>query len=409
MLGAIIGDIVGSRFEVSNHKNINFELFHSNCNFTDDTICTVAVADWLIKEEGKQNDFANHLQKWCLQFSNPMGGYGTRFASWIREKHPKPYGSYGNGSAMRIAPVGWSCESLDETCSVAGEIAAVSHNHPEGIKGAQATASAIFLARKGFSKIEIRLQISQLFGYNLNRTCEEIRPVYEYNETCQGTVPEAIVAFLDSTDFENAIRLAVSLGGDSDTLTCITGAIAEAFYGIPYELENEALSYLPENIMKVITLFKNKYEQQIDDVKYFSQIRVTPHQIWEKMFELIPLLEKSETANYTHWGGGDEQPDGTIAFPYPIYNDLVRQWEHIFEESKLMIPFAWSRWIEPKKIHDWSEVDYERFSAVEICKIFTALIRAERFSDGSIRRFFREGNMLKCLKVLSERINQSKI
>ncbi|MEI7525659.1 MAG: ADP-ribosylglycohydrolase family protein [Mariniphaga sp.] len=259
MLGAITGDIVGSRFEFNNHKSIEFELFHRDCSYTDDSICSAAVADWLIQKEGKQIGFGSMLQKWCLKFPDPMGGYGNRFYSWIGEKNPKPYNSYGNGSAMRIAPVGWAYETVEETTLIAAKIASVSHNHPEGIKGAQAVATAIFMARKGHSKGEIREKIEHEYRYDLSRTCEEIRPVYKYNETCQQTVPEAIIAFLDSTGFEDAIRLAVSLGGDSDTLTCITGGIAEAFYGIPYEIEEKAESFLPEEIRNVVAGFKEKY------------------------------------------------------------------------------------------------------------------------------------------------------
>jgi ADP-ribosylglycohydrolase len=218
MLGAIIGDIVGSRFEFANHKSFEFELFHRDCQFTDDTICTVAVADWLSAKEPNMQRFADLLQQWCRDYPNPMGGYGLKFKSWIREANPQPYGSFGSGSAMRVAPVEWAFDSLEKTCSEAEKISAVSHNHPEGIKGAQAVAMAIYLARTGHSKQEIKREITDRFGYNLNRSCMEIQPIYLYNETCQGTVPEAIIAFIDSTDFESSIRLAVSLGGDSDTL-----------------------------------------------------------------------------------------------------------------------------------------------------------------------------------------------
>ncbi len=274
MLGAIIGDIVGSRFEFNNHKSIEFELFHRDCSYTDDSICTVAVADWLIQKGEKQIGFATMLQQWCLKFPNPMGGYGNRFVHWIGEKDPKPNDSFGNGSAMRIAPVGWAYETLVETCSVAAEIASVSHNHPEGIKGAQAVATAVFMARKGHSKVEIREKIELEYNYDLNRTCEAIRPDYRYNETCQQTVPEAIIAFLDSTGFENSIRLAVSLGGDSDTLTCITGGISEAFYGLPYEIEEKGESYLPQEIRMVVAGFYDKYLFAFDHARCFSQIRI---------------------------------------------------------------------------------------------------------------------------------------
>ena len=404
MLGAIIGDIVGSRFEFNNHKSIVFDLFNTECDFTDDTICTIAVGDWMIKNETEEVDFALHLQGWCRQFPDPMGGYGNRFKDWIREEHPKPYGSYGNGSAMRIAAIGWGYETLDQTCLIARQVASVSHNHPEGIKGAEAVATAIFMARKGFSKTEIRKKIRLLYEYDLNRTCSEIRPVYRYNETCQLTVPEAIIAFLDSSDFEDAIRLAVSLGGDSDTLTCITGAIAEAFYGLPFEIEEKAESYLPEKIRNVVAIFRERFAFALDDAKYFSQIRITPVQTWHELFELIALLEKADKKSFAKWRGLEEQKDGSVSFPYPIYCDLVRLWEHLFNESGLLIPYDWSRWLKNKGIHIGSEVDYTQFSAAEICKVFTAVIRSERFTDGAIGSFFESGDVLKCLRVLRDRI-----
>ena len=404
MLGAITGDIVGSRFEFNNHKKIEFELFHRDCNFTDDTICTVAVAEWLMQKGSKKLPFARILQQWCRQFPYPMGGYGNRFVSWIAEKNPKPYDSFGNGSAMRIAPVGWACETLEETQLVAAEIASVSHNHPEGIKGAQSTATAIFMARNGHSKTEIRKKIELEYNYDLNRTCEEIRPVYRYNEACQQTVPEAIIAFLDSTGFEEAIRLAVSLGGDTDTLTCITGGIAEAYYGLPFDIEEKAVSYLPEKIKKVVAAFKEKYAFALDDVKYFSQIRNTPDQTWQNLFELIPEIEMTEKGGFTCWVKPDKQADGSFSFPYPIYSELVLPWIDLYQASGLMISYDWNSWLTFKGGRNKSEVDYSKYTAAEICKVFTVVVRSERFSDGAIGSFFESGDMLKCLKVLRDLI-----
>ena len=407
MLGAIIGDIVGSRFEFANHKDTEFELFHRNCAFTDDTICTVAVADWLMGGETAPPRFAEHLQRWCREFPHPMGAYGLSFSKWIHEANPKPYGSFGNGSAMRIAPVGWACDSLEETCQVAKEIAGITHNHPEGIKGAQAVAVAIYLARTGRSKQEIKRELEVRFGYRLNRTCREIRPVYLYNETCQGTVPEAIAAFMDGADFEGCIRLAVSLGGDSDTLTCITGAMAEAYYGIPHELENGAMSYLPERIREVVQRFRNKFTSRFDDANYFAQIRITPERIWNKMFGLIPMLEQTDPKELVTWHTSETKDKNTFTFPHPVYAPVVDQWIGAFDQSGLGIPYDWGRWLSDRNFADrWSELDYSALSAAEICKVFTALVRSERFCDGSIGGFFREGNMIKCLRVLEERIKQ---
>jgi ADP-ribosyl-[dinitrogen reductase] hydrolase len=254
MIGAIAGDIIGSVYEFDNIKTTDFPLFTNESDYTDDTIMTIAVADWLLNG----GDLAKVMQRYGREYPYPTGGYGGRFSGWLREKDPLPYNSWGNGSAMRVSAVGWMFDSLEKTLEVAKETAIVTHNHPEGIKGAQATAAAIYLARTGKSKQDIKQYIETTFSYDLGRTCDEIRPFYRFNESCQGTVPEAIIAFLDSSDFENAIRLAVSLGGDSDTLACITGGIAEAFYGIPEDIEKQVSDKLPGTFQKVIKEFKNK-------------------------------------------------------------------------------------------------------------------------------------------------------
>ena len=249
MTGAIAGDIIGSVYEFDNIKTTDFPLFTNDSDYTDDTIMTVAVADWLLNG----GDLAKVMQRYGREYPYPTGGYGGRFSGWLREKDPQPYNSWGNGSAMRVSAVGWMFDSLEKTLEVAKETAVVTHNHPEGIKGAQATAAAIYLARTGKSKQDIKQYIETTFSYDLGRTCDEIRPFYRFNESCQGTVPEAIIAFLDSSDFENAIRLAVSLGGDSDTLACITGGIAEAFYGIPEDIKLEVKKRIPEKFNEIIS------------------------------------------------------------------------------------------------------------------------------------------------------------
>lgn len=250
MLGAAIGDIIGSPFEFDNYRQTDFPLFGKGANFTDDTVCTAAVADWV--NQGCKDDLAPILQMWCRRYPNPKGAYGGRFSSWIWMDSPQPYQSWGNGSAMRVSAVGWAFDNLGDVLHYAKQSAVVTHNHPEGIKGAQAVAAAIFWARKGESKDFIRQNVA-LFGYDLNRTCDEIRPSYCFNESCMKTVPEAIIAFLESENFEHAIRLAVSLGGDSDTLAAITGSIAEAYYGeIPAEITERALSVLPQEIAEVL-------------------------------------------------------------------------------------------------------------------------------------------------------------
>jgi ADP-ribosylglycohydrolase len=252
MLGAIAGDMIGSVYEFRNHKTKEFPLFTERSSFTDDTILTVAVADAILHGM----DYVTAFQSYYRNYPNPMGGYGARFHSWAASTSPDPYHSWGNGSAMRVSPIGYAFADLETVLQAAEQTAAVSHNHPEGIKGAQATAAAIFLARTGSSKPEIRDYITDTFGYDLNRTVDDIRPVYQYNESCQETVPEAIVAFLDSTDFEDAVRNAVSLGGDSDTLTCITGGIAEAFYGdVPDTIAQSVWNRLDDSLTQITKQF----------------------------------------------------------------------------------------------------------------------------------------------------------
>lgn len=268
MLGAIFGDIVGSIYEFNNIKTTQFELLGKRSIFTDDSILTIAVADWLLEGALSKERLIFTLKQYVRKYPNPMGGYGSRFQQWAFSDENEPYNSWGNGSAMRVAAVGWAFDTLEETESIAKLTAEITHNHPEGIKGAQATAAAIFMARTLSTKQEIKEYIERKYSYNLSRTCDEIRPGYNFNESCAGTVPEAIIAFLDSSDFESAIRLAVSLGGDTDTLTCITGGIAEAFYGMEnsvpettvseYNLiyfKEETMRRLPENLKKVVSEF----------------------------------------------------------------------------------------------------------------------------------------------------------
>jgi ADP-ribosylglycohydrolase len=226
ILGAIAGDIIGSAYEFHNTKSLDFKLFTKRTYFTDDSVLTIATMDVLLNKK----DYAKTYQEYGRKYTHR--GYGGNFRKWICADNPKPYNSYGNGSAMRASPIGWYCDSIDEVLSEAKKSAEVSHNHPEGIKGAQATALAVYLARMGKGKNEIKQAIVDKFGYDLDRKLDDIRPDYEFDVSCQGSVPEAIIAFLESTDYENAVRLAVSLGGDSDTIACITGGIAEAYYKI---------------------------------------------------------------------------------------------------------------------------------------------------------------------------------
>lgn len=257
MYGAILGDIIGSPFEFDRgDKTKNFDLFSKGCGFTDDSVMTIAVGEALLAVGPEaavkeiEDAVASNMQDWGRRY--PHAGYGGRFRHWLKEKNPKPYRSYGNGSAMRVSAAGWLYDSIERTREVARATANVTHNHPEGIKGAEATASAIYMARNGSSKEEIKAYIEREFHYNFDRTLDEIRPGYHMDETCQRTVPEAIIAFLESKDFEDAVRNAVSLGGDTDTLGAITGSIAEAFYGIPAVLIAECKSRIDKGLMTAV-------------------------------------------------------------------------------------------------------------------------------------------------------------
>ena len=251
MLGAMIGDIIGSVYEWHNTKTTDFPFFSQQSFFTDDTVLTAATAQAIIKGM----DYAAAYQDFARRY--PGRGYGGNFNRWILAENPQPYNSWGNGSAMRISPVGFAFNSVETVLAEAKRSAEVTHSHPEGIKGAQSTALAIFMGRQGASKAEIREEITDRFGYDLDRTLDDIRPGYTFDVSCQGSVPEAIIAFLESSGFEDAVRKAISLGGDSDTIACIAGGIAEAFYhGIPQATEDQGKSYLPEEFVGIIKEFR---------------------------------------------------------------------------------------------------------------------------------------------------------
>lgn len=269
MYGALLGDMIGAPYEFDRgNKSKEFPLFCENSRFTDDSVMTIAVAEALLDSRFLDDDsiraaLIKSMRKWGKKY--PDAGYGRKFLCWLREKDPKPYGSCGNGSAMRVSAAGWLFDTLEETREKARLTAEVTHDHPEGIKGAEATSGAIFLARTGRSKGEIRDYIVQEFGYDLSRTCDQIRPSYYHNESCQKTAPEAITAFLEGTDFEDVIRTAVSLGGDCDTLTCIAGSIAEAFYGVPAILKAECKRRLPEDMAYILGRFDISRKHGHDD------------------------------------------------------------------------------------------------------------------------------------------------
>ena len=270
MLGAIFGDIVGSIYERHNVKRTDFQLITRYSHPTDDSIMTLAVAKALMetrdiwssasvlstdRELAILNALTVSMQSMGRAY--PNAGYGSAFRRWIWSNDPRPYRSWGNGSAMRVSPAGWVCNTLDDVLQLAALTASVTHNSAEGIKGAQAIASCVFMARAGMNKSEIKQVCVDLFEYNLSRTLDEIRPIYKFDVSCQGSVPEAIIAFIESDSYEDAVRLAVSLGGDSDTIACMTGAIAEAYYGMPQHFREQAMSILDNYCCNIVLTFHN--------------------------------------------------------------------------------------------------------------------------------------------------------
>ncbi|MDF2651515.1 MAG: ADP-ribosylglycohydrolase [Paenibacillus sp.] len=268
MLGAVIGDVIGSVFEWHNTKSTEFKLYDRFTRFTDDTVLTVAIADAILNKKKQSNKlfdyyaskrlYANKLRQYARWYPNV--GYGQKFEEWVLSNNPKPYRSYGNGSAMRVCPIGFAFSSLEEVMIESRRSALVTHNHRQGIIGAQAVACAVFLARNNKSKDEIQSFIQQRFKYNLKQRLDDIRPNYAFDPSCQGSVPQAIIAFLESTDFEDAIRKAISIGGDSDTIACITGGIAHAYYKeIPKDIISEVMLRLDLKLRQIIGLFNDKY------------------------------------------------------------------------------------------------------------------------------------------------------
>lgn len=266
MVGAIVGDIIGSYYEYRPYKGEDFPLFPEKSRFTDDTVMTLAVGLGIMQnyqnEEESREEIINNMQELGRKYYK--AGYGMRFVGWLQRKSRVPYNSFGNGSAMRVSSVAWVYQTMEEVEKFAKISAEVTHNHPEGIKGAQATAAAIFMARQGKSKEEIKNFIQNQYAYNLSRTIAEIRPAYRFNETCQGSVPEAIICFLESNSFEDAVRKAVSLGGDSDTQAAIAGSIAEAYYqGIPEDILKIALTKLDTDLLIILQSWQKWLKEEI--------------------------------------------------------------------------------------------------------------------------------------------------
>lgn len=266
MLGAIIGDIVGSRYEWNNNRSKEFDFLTDECFFTDDSVMSLAIAKAIMKSSYDYRDLSEKAVQ-CMQEVGrpyPDSGYGGSFYYWMYSDDPKPYNSYGNGAAMRVSACGFVANDMEEAKLLSQKVTSVTHNHPEGIKGAEAVAAAIYLARSGKNMSEIRDYIDKHY-YPMDFTLDLIRDSYEFNETCQKTVPQAMMAFFESNSFEDAIRNAISIGGDSDTIAAITGGIAEAYYGIPREIRKVAITFLDDRLLKILVDFENKYPAKIEN------------------------------------------------------------------------------------------------------------------------------------------------
>ncbi len=296
MLGAIIGDICGSAYEFNNVRSTDIKLFPIGCGPTDDTFMSVAVAHAVMDtfRSADRTRIADSVAVMMRYYGKlfPDGGYGGNFGLWLNMPEMGPYGSYGNGSAMRVSSVGWFYTTLEETLDIAGITASVTHDHPEGIKGAQAVAGAVFLARTGSDKTDIRKFLAERIGYDMDFTLDQIRDSYSFDESCQGSVPQAMEAFLESEDFESCIRLAISLGGDSDTIACMAGAVAEAFYGkIPETMASQAYARLPEPLSAVIKRF--------DEFKRIKETPGEPQAVGG--MSLLEAMLAEDMAEFGHW------------------------------------------------------------------------------------------------------------
>ncbi|HFI0131296.1 TPA: ADP-ribosylglycohydrolase family protein [Streptococcus suis] len=342
MFGAIVGDVIGSRFEGRNNKSKEFDLFHPTCRFTDDSVMTAAVAASFLGLNEPFDDLEEALVLNMKDFGKlyPRAGYGPQFKKWLESKGSDPYNSFGNGSAMRVSACGHVGKSLEETLDLAERVASVTHNHPEGIKGAQAVAGAIFLARTGKSKEEIRQFVTDHF-YNLDFTLDAIRPTYQFDSSCQGSVPQAIVAFLEATDFEDAIRNAISLGGDSDTLAAITGSIAEVFFGIPDEIVYQTTDFLPSLIMEVSYYFEQDYPSKGLRESYEDDGKTEPISLFQLIDDcIIRIIPKGTPVEIL-----EEYPNGAIKIQPDeqyVQLDFAAFDKHLIEKAKKneeLVPF----------------------------------------------------------------------
>lgn len=411
MIGAIIGDVVGSRFEADNHKSKDFELFTKDCSVTDDSIMTIAVAKTIIETErvksypivnySPDSDYFKLLDNMAIKYMQKLGqeypncGFGGMFRKWVLSENPQPYNSFGNGAAMRISPVAFVARTQDELFKLSEIITATTHNHKEGIKGAEATALAIFMARIGNTKAEIREKINSDY-YPLDFTIDEIRDTYRFDVTCQGSVPQAIVAFLESTSFEDAVRTAISIGGDSDTIAAISGSIAEAYYGVPKAMKNQALLYLDNSLREIY----DEWEQIIGD-KDNNKYKLLTKYIGK--FEFVKSFGDWHVDHINE--GIQENP---IQMPHVNYTKLADMFvEEFYQFVEAHPEYSLSNYkgiLEKNNIKWDSEsmrnVDLNSIDSDCILALVMGAIRADRFSEGTLLGFFEEGYILDWLKRL---------
>ena len=390
MLGAMIGDIVGSRFEFNNHRSKNFELFTSESFVTDDSIMTLAIAKAIIETEkvfkSKNKEYYALLEENTVKYMQEVGrkypdcGYGGRFLEWMFGDTPKPYHSYGNGAAMRVSAVSYIAKNEEEVKLLSQSVTGVTHNHIEGIKGAEAVALAIFLSRKGYIKRDIKARIEKDY-YKLNFTINSIRETYEFNETCQDTVPQALQAFFESNSFEDAIRTAISVGGDSDTLAAITGSIAEAYYGVPDYLEQEVLTYLDDYLKELY----REWTEIITKNNGISKYHVVTKYI--SLFENNTLSDD----NYDIYTLPTEYHD--------FFNDL---WSvkhvHIATTNYNILKNLGIQW----KDTDIKNLEISKLNEYDLIYIMTRLHSTERIHGGTVVYFIKNGYYLAWLQRLKE-------
>lgn len=412
MIGAIIGDIAGSRFEFDNHRSKEFKLFADSCKATDDSIMTLAVAKAIIETDKiRQHAACNNLydskyyallEQMVIKFMRGIGrrypncGYGGSFYHWVFSNTSEPYHSFGNGAAMRVSSAGFAARTEGEARELSEAVTKVTHNHPEGIKGAEAVAVAVFMAQRGFTKEEIREKISGSY-YPLDFMIDRIRDTYEFNETCQNTVPQAIEAFLESVSFEDAIRLAVSVGGDSDTLAAITGSIAQAYYDVPEELEQNALSYLDDDLRSVY-----------DEWKTFAGENGKS----ETFRVLTKYIGKIESAVFSgDWvidRKNDGSPEHPIQFPLPRFSGMICSFQKEFYQFSESHPeYQSTNYEEILKRNGlkWDGdimrgADADTLNAGCVLALLMGAVRAEHFCDGALLEFLKDGSILKWLKRL---------